>query len=90
MPGTPCASPFTLDALLNLDGGVKPETVTTDNSCSECHQSRNENVARLSPSKHKNFNVLGRYSLIATQLAGSSRCPLRDPDAAVLDDDEEA
>ncbi len=32
VPGTPRDSPHILDALLNLDGGVKPETVATDNA----------------------------------------------------------
>lgn len=36
VPGTPRDSLHILDALLNLDGGVKPEVVATDNaSCSE-------------------------------------------------------
>jgi len=30
VPGTPRDSPHILDALLNLDGGVKPEMVATD------------------------------------------------------------
>jgi TnpA family transposase len=30
--GTPRDSPFTLDTLLNLDGGVRPEMVATDNA----------------------------------------------------------
>ncbi|MFI6458633.1 transposase [Streptosporangium amethystogenes] len=32
VPGTPRDSLFILDTLLNLDGGVKPEMVTTDNA----------------------------------------------------------
>lgn len=32
VPGTPRDSPHVLDALLNLDGGVKPETVATENA----------------------------------------------------------
>ncbi|WSN50102.1 Tn3 family transposase [Streptomyces sp. NBC_01296] len=32
VPGTPRDSLFILDALLNLDGGVKPEMVATDNA----------------------------------------------------------
>lgn len=48
VPGTPRDSLFILDALLNLDGGVKPEMV-----------------------------------------AGGTLRPLRDPDAAGLDDDED-
>ena len=30
--GTPCDSLFTLDTLLNLDGGVRPEMIATDNA----------------------------------------------------------
>jgi hypothetical protein len=44
-------------------------------------------LARLSPLKHKNLNVLGRYSFTATQPAGGTMRPLRDLDAAGLDDD---
>lgn len=32
VPGTPRDSLHVLDALLNLDGGVKPEMVATDNA----------------------------------------------------------
>ncbi|GAA2777283.1 hypothetical protein GCM10019017_22880 [Streptomyces showdoensis] len=32
MRGTPRDSLFTLDTLLNLDGGVRPEMVATDNA----------------------------------------------------------
>ncbi|MFH8631605.1 Tn3 family transposase [Streptomyces lydicus] len=46
-------------------------------------------VARLSPLKHKNLNCLGRYSFTATQPSGGTLRPLRDPDAAGLDDDED-
>jgi hypothetical protein len=35
------------------------------------------------------LNVLGRYSFTATQPAGGTLRPLRDPDAAGLDDDED-
>lgn len=55
----------------------------------EGHGIRDEDVARLSPLKHKNLNVLGRYSFTATQPAGGNLRPLRDPDAARLDDDED-
>jgi TnpA family transposase len=48
----------------------------------EGHEIRDEDVARLSPLKHKNLNVLGRYSFTATQPAGGSLRPLRDPDSA--------
>lgn len=55
----------------------------------EGHEIRDEDVARLSPLKHRNLNVLGRYSFTATQPAGGTLRPLRDPDAAGLDDDED-
>ncbi len=32
VPGTPGDSPHILDTLLNLDAGMKPETVATDNA----------------------------------------------------------
>ncbi|NGO47047.1 transposase [Streptomyces sp. YC419] len=47
---------------------------------------RDEDVARLSPLKHKNLNVLGRYNFTASQPVSGLR-PLRDPDAPDLDDD---
>ncbi|WP_435054345.1 DUF4158 domain-containing protein [Nonomuraea angiospora] len=55
----------------------------------EGHEIRDEDVARLSSLKHKNLNVLGRYSFTPTQPAGGTLRPLRDPDAAGLDDDED-
>jgi hypothetical protein len=42
-------------------------------------------VARLSPLKHKNVNSLSRYSFTASVPREGLR-PLRDPDAAGLDD----
>lgn len=39
--------------------------------------------------KHKNLNVLGRYSFTVTQSAGGSLRPRRGPDATELDDDED-
>jgi Tn3 transposase DDE domain len=53
----------------------------------EGHEIRNEDIARLSPLKHKNLNVFGRYTFTLSVPAGGLR-PLRDPDAAGLDDDE--
>jgi hypothetical protein len=47
---------------------------------------------RLSPLKHRNLNVLGRYSFTASTPAAGALRPLRDPDAAGLgldEDDEE-
>lgn len=55
----------------------------------EGHEIRDEDVARLSPLKHKNLNLLGRYNFTATQPAGGTLRPLRDPDTAGLDDDED-
>jgi hypothetical protein len=43
------------------------------------HDVLNEDVARLSPLKHANLNVLGRYSFRASTPAGGSLRPLRDP-----------
>ncbi|WUG91421.1 transposase (plasmid) [Streptomyces sp. NBC_00454] len=54
----------------------------------EGHAIRDEDIARLSPLKHKNLNVLGRYSFTASTLVGGALRPLRDPDAAGLDDED--
>jgi hypothetical protein len=54
----------------------------------EGHEIRDEDAARLSPLKHKNLNVLGRYNFTASQPVSSLR-PLRDPDAPDLDDDDD-
>jgi hypothetical protein len=51
---------------------------------------RDENIARLSPLKHRNLNVLGRYSFTASTPAGGGLWPLRDPDAPGLDDDDDS
>ncbi len=45
-------------------------------------------VARLSPLKHRNLNVLGRYSFTASVPREGLR-PLRDPDAVELGDDDD-
>lgn len=55
----------------------------------EGHEIRDEDIARLSPLKHRNLNVLGRYSFTASTPAAGALRPLRDPDATVLDDDED-
>ncbi|WAU78579.1 Tn3 family transposase (plasmid) [Streptomyces sp. Qhu-G9] len=44
------------------------------------HDIKDEDVARLSSLKHKNLNVLGRYSFSAWKPVDGLR-PLRDPDA---------
>lgn len=54
----------------------------------EGHEIRDEDIARLSPLKHKNLNVLGRYSFTPSTLAGGLR-PLRDPEAVELDEDDD-
>lgn len=48
----------------------------------------NEDVARLSPLRHANLNVLGRYSLRATNPAGGGLRPLRDPNAVEHGEDD--
>ncbi|WUX47945.1 transposase [Streptomyces sp. NBC_01435] len=52
----------------------------------EGHDIRDEDIARLSPLKHKNLNCSGRYNFTASQPVDGLR-PLRDPDAVDLDDD---
>ncbi|MQY10268.1 hypothetical protein SRB5_03750 [Streptomyces sp. RB5] len=54
----------------------------------EGHDIKDEDVARLSPLKHRNLNCLGRYSINASQPVDGLR-PLRDPDAPDLDDDDD-
>lgn len=55
----------------------------------EGHEIRDEDIARLSPLKHRNLNVLGRYSFTASTSAGGALRPLRDPDTVELDEDDE-
>ncbi|WP_261574656.1 Tn3 family transposase [Frankia gtarii] len=52
------------------------------------HEGLDEDVARLSPLKHANLNVLGRYSFRASGPTGGALRPLRDPTES--DDDDEA
>lgn len=54
----------------------------------EGHEIRDEDIARLSPLKHKNLNVLGRYGFTPSVPARGLR-PLRDPDAPGLDDEDD-
>lgn len=54
----------------------------------EGHEIRDEDIARLSPLKHRNLNVLGRYSFTASVPREGLR-PLRDPDAVELDEDDD-
>jgi hypothetical protein len=51
----------------------------------EGHEIRDEDIARLSPLKHCNLNLLGRYSFTASTPAAGALRPLRDPDAPQLD-----
>lgn len=55
----------------------------------EGHEIRDEDLARLSPLKHKNLNLLGRYSFTASTRAVGCLRPLRDPDSAELDEDDD-
>ncbi len=55
----------------------------------EGYEIKDEDIARLSPLKHKNLNVLGRYSFTVSTPAGGGLRPLRDPDAIELDEDDE-
>ncbi|WSL57412.1 transposase [Streptomyces sp. NBC_01725] len=54
----------------------------------EGHEIQDEDVARLSPLKHRNLNLLGRYSFTASTPAAGALRPLRDPDAPELDEDD--
>lgn len=53
------------------------------------HDVLDEDVARLSPLKHANLNVLGRYSFRHSGPAGGTLRPLRDPTQADHDEDPE-
>lgn len=55
----------------------------------EGHEIREEDIARLSPLKHRNLNLLGRYSFTASVPAAGALRPLRDPDTRELDEDDE-
>lgn len=59
-----------------------------DRLCADGHEVRDEDVARLSPLKHRNLNLLGRYSFTAGVPTAGALRPLRDPDAADLDEDD--
>ncbi|AGP51810.1 hypothetical protein M271_00865 [Streptomyces rapamycinicus NRRL 5491] len=54
----------------------------------EGHEVCDEDVARLSPLKHRNLNVLGRYSFTASIPDVGALRPLRDPDVPELDEVE--
>ncbi|MFJ4859116.1 Tn3 family transposase [Streptomyces sp. NPDC088730] len=55
----------------------------------EGHEIRDEDIARLSPLKHRNLNLLGRYSFTASTPAAGALRPLRDPDTPELDEDDD-
>ncbi len=55
----------------------------------EGHEIRDEDIARLSPLKHRNLNLLGRYSFTASVPAAGSLRPLREPDAPGLGEDDD-
>lgn len=55
----------------------------------EGHEVRDADVTRLSPLKHRNLNVLGRYSFTASTPAAGALRPLRDSDAPELDADDD-
>ncbi|KAK1177905.1 Tn3 family transposase [Streptomyces sp. NBS 14/10] len=55
----------------------------------EGHEIRDEDIARLSPLKHRNLNLLGRYSFTASTPAAGALRPLRDPEAQELDEDDD-
>jgi hypothetical protein len=57
----------------------------------EGHEIREEDIARLSPLKHKNLNLnlLGGYSFTANAPAAGALRPLRDADTIELDEDDD-
>ncbi|MEU7856190.1 Tn3 family transposase [Nonomuraea sp. NPDC049141] len=54
----------------------------------EGHAIREEDITRLSPLKHRNLNLLGRYSFTASTPAAGALRPLSDADALELDEDD--
>jgi hypothetical protein len=55
----------------------------------EGHEIREEDITRLFPLKHRNMNLLGRYSFTASTPAAVALRPLSDADALELDEDDE-
>ena len=53
------------------------------------HDVLDEDVARFSPLKHADLNVLGRYSFRASTSVDGGVRPLRDPSAPELDEDDD-
>jgi hypothetical protein len=76
--------PFTPDTLWT----TKYIDATVEQLQAEGHELREEDIARLSPLKHRNLNLLGRYSFSASTPAAGALRPLRDPDAPELDEDD--
>lgn len=54
----------------------------------EGHEIRDEDIAHLSPLKHRNLNLLGRYSFTASTPAADALRPLRDADTMEVDEDD--
>ncbi|WTB17989.1 transposase [Streptomyces sp. NBC_00829] len=78
-------TPFAPDTLWT----TKYIDATVEQLRAEGHEIRDEDIARLSPLKHRNLNLLGRYSFTASTPAAGALRPLRDPDAPGVDDDDE-
>lgn len=55
----------------------------------EGHELREEDMARLSPLKHRNLNLLGRYSFTASTPPAGALRPLRDPEVAGLEEEDD-
>lgn len=55
----------------------------------EGHDLEEENIARLSPLKHRILNLCGRYSFAASTPAADALRPLRNPDTQELDEDDD-
>lgn len=53
------------------------------------HPILEDDVVRLSPLTRKYLNVLGRYSFLLPEMPGGLR-PLRDPNSADEDEDDES
>jgi hypothetical protein len=53
------------------------------------HDVLDEDVARVSPLKHANLNVLGRYSFRSSTPVDGGLRPLRDPGAPELDENDD-
>lgn len=55
----------------------------------EGHELRDEDIARLAPLKHRNPNLVSRYSFTASTPATGALRPLRNPDTQELDEDDD-